>query len=77
VKNEQAKFLKAFGEHLRLTRKKHGFSQEQLAHECEIELRQLGRIERGEINTGIYSLAIISSALKIDIKELLNFEIDF
>lgn len=67
-------FLKAFGNHLKITRKRLGFSQEKLAYESEIELRQIGRIERGEINTGIGSLKIIAETLGIHIKELMNFE---
>lgn len=66
-------FLKAFGNHLRITRKNLGFSQEKLAYESEIELRQLGRIERGEINTDIGSLKIIAETLAIHVKELMNF----
>jgi transcriptional regulator with XRE-family HTH domain len=67
-------FLKAFGNHLRITRKRLGFSQEKLAYESEIELRQIGRIERWEINTGIASLKIIAETLGIHIKELMNFD---
>jgi transcriptional regulator with XRE-family HTH domain len=66
-------FLIAFGRHLSETRKKLGFSQERLAFEAEIELRQLGRIERGEINTGILSVKILSEALKITPEKLFSF----
>lgn len=66
-------FLKAFGCHLKYTRKRLGFSQEKLAYEAGIELRQIGRIERGEINTGIASLKIIAETLKIEVKELFEF----
>ncbi len=69
-------FLKAFGCHLKFTRKRLGFSQEKLAYEAGIELRQLGRIERGEINTGIVSLKIIAETLNIEVKELFEFKSD-
>jgi transcriptional regulator with XRE-family HTH domain len=72
-KKDDKEYLKAFGNHLKLTRKRLGFSQERLAYEAEIELRQLGRIERGEINTGILSVKIIAGTLKIDAKELFEF----
>ncbi|MBL7702789.1 MAG: helix-turn-helix domain-containing protein [Ferruginibacter sp.] len=72
-KQDEKAYLKAFGSHLRATRKRLGFSQERLAYEAEIELRQIGRIERGEINTGILSVKIIAEILKIDKKELFNF----
>ncbi len=66
-------YLKAFGNNLRRIRKRLGFSQERLAYEAEIELRQIGRIERGEINTGILSVKIIAEILQIDKKELFDF----
>ncbi|MCC7378373.1 MAG: helix-turn-helix transcriptional regulator [Chitinophagaceae bacterium] len=66
-------YLKAFGANLKKKRKILGFSQERLAYEAEIELRQLGRIERGEINTGILSVKIIADTLKIDKRELFDF----
>lgn len=44
-------YLKRFGNNLRRIRKDKGFTMETVAHEAEIEYRQLGRIERGEVNT--------------------------
>ncbi len=72
-KQDEAAYLKAFGNHLKVVRKRLGFSQERLAYEAEIELRQIGRIERGEINTGILSVKIIAEILKIDKRELFDF----
>jgi transcriptional regulator with XRE-family HTH domain len=66
-------YLKAFGNQLKIMRKKMGYSQEKLSYEAEIELRQIGRIERGEINTGILSIKKISNTLKIDQKDLFDF----
>lgn len=65
--------IKAFGKNLRKIRKLKGFTQEQLAFDIGIELKQLGRIERGEINTGIASVFILAKALKIEPKELFDF----
>ncbi len=67
------KFLKAFGGHLKELRKKYNYSQEMLAYESGIELRQIGRIERGEINTGLSTIALIAETLKIEVKELFDF----
>jgi transcriptional regulator with XRE-family HTH domain len=72
LRNE--KFLKAFGRHLSEIRKSRNFSQESLAYESGIELRQIGRIERGEINTGLSSIVLIAETLKIDMKDLFNFK---
>ena len=72
-KQHHSKFLKAFDENLRLKRKELGFSQELLAYELEIELRQIERVERGKINTGIASIQIIAETLGIQPKELFDF----
>ena len=75
MKNEQHKnFLVAFGCHLKSTRKRLGFSQEKLAYESGVELRHIGRIERGEINTGIASVKILALTMNIKMKELFDFE---
>jgi transcriptional regulator with XRE-family HTH domain len=47
---------------------------EGLAHEADMEYRQLGRIERGEINTSILSLLRICEALHVEISEVFGNE---
>ena len=69
-------YLKQFGNNLRRIRKDKGLSMEAVANEAEIEYRQLGRIERGEVNTTIISLLRIAEILKVDIKVLFDFEKD-
>ena len=67
-------YLKEFGNNLRRIRKEKGLSMEDVANESEIDYRQLGRIERGEINTTIISLLRIAKILKVDMKTLFEFE---
>ncbi|HUZ61174.1 MAG TPA: helix-turn-helix transcriptional regulator [Hanamia sp.] len=67
-------YLKRFGNNLRNIRKEKGLTMEAVANEAEIEYRQLGRIERGEINTTIISLLRIAEILKVDMKMLFDFE---
>ena len=67
------KFIKKFGLKLRELRKAKGVSQEQLAGDTGFELSQIGRIERGEVNTSISHIAAIAKALKITPKELFDF----
>ena len=67
-------YLKQFGNNLRRIRKDKGLSMEAVANEAEIEYRQLGRIERGEVNTTIVSLLRIAKILKVDIKILFDFD---
>lgn len=58
---------------LKLIRIGKGLSQETLAYEADIPINQVGRIERGEINTTISTIYSMAKALKIHPKELLNF----
>lgn len=46
---------------------------ETLAYDANIEYRQLGRIERGEINTSVLSLLKLSECLGVDIADLFKF----
>ena len=67
-------YIVEFGKNLRRVRQSKGLSMENLAYDAEIEYRQLGRIERGEINTTIISLLKIAKVLNVDIKMLFDFE---
>jgi predicted transcriptional regulator len=67
--------IKAFGENLRRMRIVSGLSQEDLAYSADIPINQIGRIERGEVNTTISSIIAISRALKLHPRDLLDFDI--
>ena len=66
-------YLKAFGEHLRKLRKKHGLTMMELAFEAEIEYSQVAKIERGVINTTISTAHNLATALEISTHELFLF----
>lgn len=68
------KFLKAFGENLRRVRKEKGISMEALAYDADMEIRQLGRIENGEVNTTISTVLALAEALGLEIRELFQFQ---
>lgn len=69
-------FLKAFGLHLQKVRSLQGFSQAQLAADCNMEISQISRIERGLLNTGISQIHIISESLGVESSVLFNFKIE-
>jgi transcriptional regulator with XRE-family HTH domain len=48
-------------------------TMEALANEAEMEIRQLGRIEGGEINTTVSTVLALAKALNMDISELFKF----
>lgn len=61
--------IERFGENLRRIRIEMGLTQEELANDADIPINQVGRIERGEINTTIGTAAILASALKVGISD--------
>ena len=67
------KFIKKFGLKLKELRKAKKISQEQLAGDTGFELSQIGRIERGEINTSISHVSAIAKALKVKPEDLFQF----
>lgn len=68
--------IKLIGKRIKEIRMKQGISQNQLAFEIEKPRSQVGRIERGEINTSITTVLSICKALNIHPKDFfdLNFE---
>ena len=72
--NRNDKLLKQFGLHLKKCRQKRGFSQESLAFEADVPVSQIGRIERGEVNTTLSTLNLLAGALKISMKELVDIQ---
>jgi transcriptional regulator with XRE-family HTH domain len=68
---EEIEVIKSIGERIRQKRIELNLSQETLSYDANIPRNQIGRIERGEINTTIITLHKICKALQINIKELL------
>jgi len=73
IKNK--KLVQAVGAHIRSLRIEKGFSQENLANEADIPLSQIGRIERGETNPTISTLFVISEALGVELKKIVDFKL--
>lgn len=72
--NNEKNFIKDFGERLRKIRIEKNLSQEQLANTAEIPINQVGRIERGEINTTLTTIKVLADSLKINVTELFKNE---
>lgn len=66
--------LKKFGNHIKKIRLDKGYTQESLSYDAELDISQIGRIERGKVNASLFTLQRISKALKVSMKDLLNFE---
>ena len=57
---------------VRALRVAHGLSQEALAHEVGIDRTYQSQIERGVGNPSLRVLCAIATALKVDLRELLD-----
>lgn len=68
----QQAVIQQFGKNLKRLRLEKGLSQEDLANDAEIPINQVGRIERGEINTTIGNAALLASVLKVKIDSLFS-----
>ena len=77
MKNPKNKvFLKMIGANVRRIRTENNITMDSMSFDSGIEYRQIGRIERGEINTTVMSLYRIASSLKTDIRNFfINVEI--
>ncbi len=69
-KNRQSAALLALGTAIRKTRLAKGVSQEELAFLAEVDRSYLGRVERGDNNVAILTLAKIAKALGISVEKL-------
>lgn len=67
-------FVKKFGKRLREIRKAKNITQEELVYRTGFELSQIGRIERGTVNTSISHVAAIAKALGVPAAELFMFD---
>ena len=54
-------------------RKEKGVTQELLSERTGFDLRQIGRIERGETNATLSTIAALASALEVHPKEFFEF----
>jgi transcriptional regulator with XRE-family HTH domain len=75
IRNE--KYIKEFGNNLKKLRTARKMSREILATEAGIEAKQVYRIEVGETNATISTIAAIANALDIQPKKLFDFEFNF
>jgi len=64
------KTLLIIGDNIRKYRMKKGWSQEDLAHECDLHRTYIGSIERGERNITILNLLKVKEELDVRLVDL-------
>jgi transcriptional regulator with XRE-family HTH domain len=70
---KKEEFVQKVGHSIRNIREERNLTLEKLALEAGIEYSQLSRIEKGKINTSIYSTYTIAKALGISMTEIFLF----
>lgn len=62
------------GQRIRMLREAKNISQQNFAHDCNIEKSNYHRVEAGNTNPTIYTLGKIADRLCISLSELLDFK---
>lgn len=71
-RNRQDPVLVALGEAIRRLRLSKDISQEKLALLAEVDRSYVGRVERGDNNVAVLTLARLASALDVSIAKLMK-----
>lgn len=71
-KNRQDPILVALGDAIRRIRVEKGISQEKLALLAEVDRSYVGRVERGDNNVAMLTLARLAKALGISLMDLME-----
>lgn len=60
------------GENFKKIRKAKGLNQAQLARACGMDRQHMEKIENAKVSANVYTLYVISEALKVKMAELVN-----
>lgn len=72
--NNESDIRVKFGKRLAVVRRIRGISQERFAYESGLARSHVSGIERGKINVSLSTIEAISATLRIDPKELFDFD---
>ena len=70
----ESELSNSLGSRIRKLREEQNISQQDLAAQCNFEKSNVSRIEAGKTNITIKTLYLISKALSVSIKELVDIE---
>lgn len=70
---QKQKYLKKLGQRIVELRTKKGWSQRDLAFECDKEPQSIERIENGKSNPTAYYLKELADALGVNVADFFNF----
>jgi transcriptional regulator with XRE-family HTH domain len=69
-KTERARLLNAFGDNVSAERKRRNLSQERLAEIANLHRNEIGMIERGECEPGLFVLLVLANTLEVSLQGL-------
>jgi transcriptional regulator with XRE-family HTH domain len=72
TRKRQHKVLVALGRAIKEARQTRGLSQEALALLAEVDRAHVGRVERGDSNAAVLTLAQIANALNVALSKLMQ-----
>lgn len=64
--------VKKFGLKVKRLRKSYDLTQQELAYKCDVDIRTIQRIERGDSGVGLYILFALAEAFDMTIYQLLK-----
>lgn len=67
---DKTRFLKIFGEHVRVLREMRELTIQDLANLCEVPRSTLSRIEHGKQNPTVFFLLRLAEALEVSLSDL-------
>ena len=72
IKESKKQLQIQIGKRIRLLRESKGFSQQNFAHDCNIEKSNYHRIEAGNTNPTIYTLKVIADNLNVTLEDIVK-----
>lgn len=69
---QKKRLTREFGKRLRKIRLEKGFSQRGLAAEADMEHKHIQRIEAGEVNPTMTTIAALATALRVESGDLMK-----
>jgi len=70
--SQDSEILSIFGSNLRHIREEKGYSQRELSTRCNIDNADISRMEKGNINVTLRTVAQLADALDVKVVDLLT-----
>ncbi len=74
VSKQRQQFLKKFGAHVKKVRTAAGYSQDRVYLEGGLSRATMSRIEHGQVDAQIFTLARIAETIGVPLKKLVDFD---